>query len=101
MLIVCFAENCTDVNGNSNSYDYWGSFSITLNPTLTPYSGIVVMSSSYDDPKAALGLNMGKTTGDIAIDDVSMRNIGTLTPPVAPEMVWNRDFGAWQNYWSY
>jgi len=59
------------------------------------------MTGGYDDSNADLTFLVGGTVGTIVIDNVSLKKIGTFTPPEPPEMVYNGDFSYGGSYWSY
>jgi hypothetical protein len=73
IIRVTLCEGGVDVNGDGNAYGDWGNYSgISLGTTTQHYSFPLKMSDDYADPNGRLIFQLGKTTGTITIDNVSM-----------------------------
>jgi hypothetical protein len=94
-------EGGVDINGDGNLYTSWGKSTLTLGTAPQTYTYTWIMSGAYDDPSARLVFDLGKTSGTIVIDNVSLYHVGTFTPPAPPEMVYNGDFSCGSAFWNY
>lgn len=98
-ILVTLQESEADTDGDGNSYTHWSEFSVYLNKTMQTYTG-VLYTQQYDDPSGYLTLLLGRTSGTVTLDNISLKKTGTWTPPAAPEMLYNGDFTLGSTYWN-
>jgi hypothetical protein len=102
LIRIAVGEGGVDVDGNGSAFSSsWFTQNIVLGTATQEYSVSFIMPLGYNDPAGRLNIELGNTTGTILIDDISMRPVGTFTPPEPPEMVWNGDFSYGKSYWYH
>jgi len=70
---VQLSENKVDINGDKSLYSSWYSKSYALTTSVQTYSFTFTMTD-YTDPAAQMIFCLGKSTGIINIDNVSMKS---------------------------